>query len=64
MTTVLGLFETEMSVLDPGLTLLVVHSLILDDQRMNHEFPDDDLGIMYEKNDERLGNARPDRGDL
>jgi len=47
-----------MSVLDPGLTL-VIHSSILDDQRMNHGFPDDDLGILYEKKNERLGDVPP-----
>ena len=52
-----------MSVLDPGLTQLVVHSVILGDQRMDHEFPDDDLRLMCEEKEERLGNARPDRGD-
>ena len=50
-----------MSVSDPGLTLLVIHGLILDNQRMNHGFPDDALGMLYEKTwrDERPGNLAP-----
>ena len=48
-----------MSVLDPGLTLLCTHSLILDNQGMNHEFLDRDLEILYEKKDERLRNVPP-----
>jgi len=46
-----------MSVLDPGLTLLVIHSSILDNQRMNHGFSDDNLGISCEETNKRLGNV-------
>jgi len=48
-----------MSVLDPGLTLSGFHSLILDNQGTFHGFPDDDLGILYEENGERLWEVPP-----
>jgi len=48
-----------MSVLDSGLTLFVNHSSILDDQRMNHGFPEDALGVLYEKKNERLRDVPP-----
>ena len=57
MQLVLGLFET--SVLDPGLTLLCTHSLILDNQGTNRVFLDGDLEILYEKKDEKLRNVPP-----